>query len=89
MERVIPLTIKDKNILIHKADRYINENEIREVIVDIVENNLEIPKDKLIDLSSICDSMFNIMYKGVITMWENINDNDEHIRIDKMLFEVC
>lgn len=87
MERIIPFTIDNKDVLVKKANRYINENEIKEVIEDIIENNLEIPQDKFIDLSNICDSMFSIMYKGVATIIEKINDKE--LYINKIVFEVC
>jgi hypothetical protein len=87
MERVIPFTIDNKDVLVKKANRYINENEIKEVIEDIIENNLDFPEGKFIDLSNICDSMFSIMYKGIATIIEKINDKE--LYINNMVFEVC
>ena len=88
MNKIIPLTINDKNIIIQKeGERYIPEREIKEVIKDIIENNLEIPLDKSIDLSSICDSMFYIVYKGIITTIENINN--VNVSVNNMIYEVC
>jgi len=86
--RTIPLTVNNRNILIQKeGNRYIKEIEIREVIEDIVENNLEIPIDKLINLSDICDKMFSIMYKGIITTIEKINGLETPT--NNIVFEIC
>ena len=86
--RIIPLAINDKNIIIQKADRYIKEDEIKLAIEDIVKDNqLELSLEKKIDLSNICDSMFSIMYKGVATIIEKINDKE--LYINKIVFEVC
>jgi len=88
MNKIIPLTINDKNIIIQKeGERYIPEREIKEVIKDIIENNLEIPLGKSIDLSFICDSMFFIVYKGIITTIENINN--VNVSVNNMIYEVC
>ena len=88
MNKIIPLTINDKNIIIQKeGERYIPEREIKEVIQDIIENNLEIPLGKSIDLSFICDSMFSIVYKGIITTIENINN--VNVSVNNMIYEVC
>jgi len=88
MNKIIPLTINDKNIIIQKeGERYIPEREIKEVIQDIIENNLEIPLGKSIDLSFICDSMFFIVYKGIITTIENINN--VNVSVNNMIYEVC
>ena len=88
MNKIIPLTINDKNIIIQKEwKRYIPEREIKEVIKDIIENNLEIPLGKSIDLSFICDSMFFIVYKGIITTIENINN--VNVSVNNMIYEVC
>jgi hypothetical protein len=84
MKRTIEMTVNNKDIFVEKSERYINEGEIKEVIEDIIINNLELPKDKKIDLSYICDSMFNILYKGIITMYEEITNN----KSDVMIFEV-
>jgi hypothetical protein len=75
--RVIPFEINNQNVLVQKeSERYIPEREIKEVIEDIIENNLDFPTNKFIDLSSICDKMFSILYRGIVS-----NDN--------ILFEVC
>jgi len=88
MNKIIPLTINDKKIIIQKeGERYIPEREIKEVIQDIIENNLEIPLGKSIDLSFICDSMFFIVYKGIITTIENINN--VNVSVNNMIYEVC
>jgi hypothetical protein len=84
MKRTIEMTVRDKEILVEKSARYINEGEIKEVIEDIIINNFELQKDKLIDLGSICDSMFNILYKGIITICEEITNKKSNI----MVFEV-
>lgn len=87
MSRIIPFTIDNKNIIVEKSERYISEDEIKEVIEDLITNNLEIPKDKFIDLSNICNTMFSIMYKGIITTIEIINNIE--IPIDNIVFQVC
>ena len=87
MSRTIPFKINNKNIIVEKSERYISENEIKEVIEDLINNNLEMPQDKFIDLSNICNAMFSIMYKGIITTIENINNIE--ISIDNIVFQVC
>jgi len=88
MNRILSLIINDKNIIIQKeGDRYISDRDIKEVIEDLITNNLELPTNKLIDLSNICDLMFSIVYKGIVKTIENINNKD--VSIDNIVFEVC
>lgn len=88
MERIIPLKINDKNILVQKeSERYIPEKDIKEVIEDIIENNLDFPQDQLINLENICDKMFSIIYKGIITTIEKINEIE--IPIENIIFKIC
>lgn len=87
MNRIIPFKINNKNVIVEKGDRYIKESEIKEVIQDLIENNLEMPRDKLIDLSDICNYMFSIMYKGIITTIEIINNIETPT--NNIIFEVC
>jgi hypothetical protein len=87
--RIIPIEIQDKKVLVQKeTDRYIKEDEIKLVLQDIIKDNqLQLEENKKYDLSSICDSMFSIIYKGIIKSIENINDKD--LQIDNIIFEVC
>jgi hypothetical protein len=84
MKRTIEMTVNNKEILVEKSERYINEGEIKEVIEDIIINNISLPENKKIDLSSICDSMFNILYRGIVTICEEITNK----KSDVMIFEV-
>ena len=86
MSRIIPFTINNKNVIVEKGDRYIKESEIKEVIQDLIENNLDMPQDRFIDLSNICNYMFSIMYKGIVTTIETINNIE--ISTNNIIFEV-
>jgi hypothetical protein len=87
--RVIPIQIQNKNILVQKNnDNYIAENELKLALEDIIKDTqLELEENKKYDLSNFCDSMFSIIYKGIIKTLENINNND--ISIENLIFEVC
>jgi hypothetical protein len=89
MCRIIPVKIKDKSIIVQKvSDRYIKEDEIKLAIEDIIkDNNLILEENKRVDLSSICDLMFSIAYKGIIKTIENINNKE--ILIENIIFEVA
>lgn len=67
MNRIIPFTINNKNIIVEKSERYISENEIKEVIEDLINNNLKIPQDKFIDLSNICNAMLAMTVSAMAT----------------------
>jgi hypothetical protein len=89
MSRIIPITINNKNIVIQKVnDRYINEEDMKLAIEDIIkDNNLKLEENKKFDMSNICDLMFSIVYKGIVSTIENINNNN-HITIENIIFEV-
>jgi hypothetical protein len=84
--RIIPIEIQDKKVLVQKdTDRYINENDLTLAIEDIIKDNiLELKENIKIDLSSICDLMFSIIYRGIIKIEEN-----KDVWIDNIVFEVC
>jgi hypothetical protein len=86
--RIIPIEIHDKKVLVQKeTDRYIKEDEIKLVLQDIIKDNqFKLEENKKYDLSSICDSMFSIIYKGIIKTIQNINNKE--IPIENMIFEV-
>lgn len=85
--RTIEFDINDKKVLVQKDDRYIKEDEIRLVIEDIVKSNVELSTNKKISLENLCDCFFSIVFKGIITTIQNINNKE--IPITNMVFEIC
>jgi hypothetical protein len=86
--KTIEFKINDKNILVEKDTDYITRNEEQEiklVIEDIIKDNqLKLSEGKLFDLSLFTDSMFSILYKGIINTLEN-----NKVLIENIIFRVC
>jgi hypothetical protein len=89
--KTIEFKINDKNILVEKDTDYITRNEEQEIklaIEDIIKDNqLSLFEGKLFDLSLFTDSMFSIIYKGIINTLENINNNK--ISVENIIFRIC
>jgi len=74
INNTLNLTVKDKNILIQKGDRYISDNDIKSAIEDVInDNQLNLQIEHKIDLNDCCGLMFSVIYKGIVTIVEKIN----------------
>lgn len=86
--RTIEFEINMEKVLVQKDERYVSEKDLKLVIGDIInDSSLEMIIDRKIDLSEFCTCLFSLVYKGIVTTIEKINDIDTPIT--NKLFQVC